>query len=316
MVHLFKKSLIALGCFAWMTGVEPIQGRAQIPVTDDEWNSLSTNLIQDIERGYPVAEKLFEILPQMRKILKTDSQRTFMKSLWGTSLNRDEHARAEIVNPKVILKLSEEVGVPLPDGDRVFAGIEHTYGYLFSILNTSFGHKRLRWIQGELENGLGLSKGTLGPFPQEGTLFGNVTYFFGRIAFRTDDAVLSQLMTLREGLSKDLIQYSYEDLTPIRVIEEVTLSESRQVQLRTDLVPFLKQPTTGGATYLLIYSVEDSQNSASQLITGFPIEDRMVKSLTAPKTLGERVLITTRYNAFVRGLSGKSVMGKRTLVKQ
>jgi hypothetical protein len=187
MTYLSKNVLLALGCATALAGFTPIQVFAQVPVTDMEWNSLATDIIHDVEMGRSIAAKFFELLPEMKEILKSDSQRIDMKSLWGTSLNTDEHAHTEIVNPEIILMLSQEVGVPLPDGERVFAGIEHTYGYLFSTLNTNFGHKRLRWIQGELEDGLVLPKGTLGPFPQEGTLFGNATYFFGRIAFRTDE---------------------------------------------------------------------------------------------------------------------------------
>lgn len=287
------------------------QAFAGVPVSDAEWNNLASEFIQEVELGHPVATKLFEILPEMREVLKTDSQKNDMKSLWGTSLNFDEHAHAEIVNSKIISMLSQEVGVPLPEDDRVFAGIEHTYGYLFSTLDTDFGHKRLRWIQGELEEGFDLPKGTLGPFPKEGTLFGNATYFFGRIAFRNDAAVLNRLSTLKEGLSGDLVEYSYDHLAPIRIVEEVKLERSRQVRLRTDLVPFLKKSTSGNSSYLLIYSIDDSRNPAPQLITGFPVDNGMVKFLTAPQSMGENISITTHYNGFVQGLSGKTVKGVR-----
>lgn len=294
--HSFKMAFSVLGSVAVIAGLAPVQAYGRVPVTDTEWNNLAKDMIHEAELHRPVATKLFEILPEMNEILKADSQRNGMKLLWGTSLNIDEHAHAEIVNSEIISMLSQEAGVPLPDGEHVFAGIEHTYGYLFSTLNTAFGHKRLRWIQGELEDGLDLSKGTLGPFPQEGTLFGNATYLFGRIAFRTDKAVLNQLLTLNEGISKNLLNYSYDHLKPIRIIEEVKVDESRQIRLRTDLVPFLKKPATKGSTYLLIYSVEDSQNPAPQLITGFPVDDGMVKFLTAPESFGENISITTHYN--------------------
>jgi hypothetical protein len=94
---------------------------------------------------------------------------------------------------------------------------------------------------------------------------------------------------------------------------QVKLDESRLVRLRTDLVPFLKRPEIGGSTYLLVYSIEDSRNPSPQLITGFPVADGMVKFLTAPKSFGENISITTHYNGFVQGLTGKKVMGLRRL---
>ncbi len=312
MFGLFKNIFLISAC-AVVYGFFPPQAFARVPATDQEWNHLAKGVILEVNQGRPAAKVLFRLLPQMQEILKMDSQRTYMKALWGTSLNRDEFTRSEIVDPKIIAMLSQEVGAPSPDGDRVFAGIEHTYGYLFSTLETKFGHKRLRWIQGALESGFDLPTGILGPFPAEGTLFGNVTYFLGRIAFRGDERIASQLSLLTEGIAKSVVQYSYESLETVRVLEEVHLEDSRQVRLRTDLVPFLRSSKTGGSTHLLVYSIEDSRNPLPQLISGFPVDDEMVESLVKAQ-MGENVSITSRYNGVVPGLSGKKVDGKRTLI--
>src|SRR5205823_4357190 len=108
--------------------------------------------------------------------------------LWGTSINYDELAKAIIVHPAILRALDksfvshapmevQNIDAQAPESvatarllgvapthdpaghPLAHAGMEHTYGYLFSVLKTSFGYKRARWVSGESERGFGLKTG-------------------------------------------------------------------------------------------------------------------------------------------------------------
>src|SRR6185437_3416867 len=122
------------------------------------------------------------------------------------------------------------------------AGMEHTYGYLFSTLKTAFGYKRARWVHGDTERGFGLQVGALGPDTPKvsgGSLFSNATYFFGRIAFRDNPELLAALKRGSKAVAKQILQFDYTSLKTIRLEETIA---SKNVSLRTDLVPFAIKP--------------------------------------------------------------------------
>src|SRR6185312_10106073 len=62
-------------------------------------------------------------------------------SLWGRSRNVDEFVEQAIVHPAILRVIGQLTGVPMR-GRIVHAGLEHTYGYLFSLIETPFGYKR------------------------------------------------------------------------------------------------------------------------------------------------------------------------------
>ena len=185
------------------------------------------------------------------------------------------------------------------------AGLEHTYGYLLSTLKTAYGYKRARWVEGQIERGMSLPDGLLGPQSPEGTLFQNATLFFGRIAFRADAEELGQLIAASRELPRAIRDYRYADLSVTRILETVGTTT-----LRTDLVAFNKPQKD---THLLIYSIADSSNGGARLITAFPVKTDFVESLLKKDRFGKNQSIQTRYNAYVEDLSGKSTTGERTL---
>lgn len=243
----------------------------------------------------PDAPAALEILrssaPALVRELEADARRPAMLSLWGQSLNFDEHARATIVAPHVLEAFASVLGLPAPRGEVGHAGMTHSYGYVFSVLKTPYGFKRQRWVSGELEAGLGLPPGTFAPVPPKGTLLSNLTGFLGGIAFRGDER--------ERWLAAKPRRFDLSRRKPRRLSETVTLPDGRSFVLRTDLVPYLR-----GDGSLLVYSYRDVAAARAFLITAFPVAKAFADSLLDPKTLGEGRLITTRYNGYVDGVTG------------
>jgi len=231
--------------------------------------------------------------PALVRELDADARRPGMLSLWGRSVNFDEHAKATIVAPPILGAIASVLKLPPPDGERGHAGMTHSYGYVFSVLKTPYGFKRARWVSGELEAGLGLPPGTFAPVPAKGTLLSNLTAFLGRLAFRGDARELR--------LVGDLRTFDVSAYKPKRLSETVSLPDGRRFVLRTDLVPYLH-----GEGDMLIYSCRDEKAGRAYLITAFPVARGFANSLLDPKGLGEGKPIATRYNGFVDGVTGVS----------
>lgn len=298
---------------------------------DCPWASVSRALTSDIHSRVSTEEMLASLLPQLDRQLKIDAQLEGYKSLWGQSLNYDEYAKEEIVEPKVLDAIFKEAKAPKRDDRVVHAGLEHTYGYLFSNLKTPFGYKRARWVRGDIESGFGLPRGTLGPATKEGTLFSNLTYFAGKIAFRDEPSRLKAIEDGREHVATTLRDFNFDSLKVARLTERVAIKETgflksinpfrdsdelHVITLRTDLVAFPKNTKSSGSkenSHLLIYSIDDSRKSGPALITAFPVNAAFVEKLVAAENLGQGKTITTRYNAFVADLTGsnKTLTGSR-----
>jgi hypothetical protein len=252
--------------------------------------------------------------PDLYSQINLDSARADYKDLWGQSINYDELAKGIIVDPAILKVIAKTLQVSWVSDRIAHAGMEHTYGYLFSNLKTSFGYKRARWVHGDTDRGFGLPIGTLGPNAPSvggGTLFSNATFFFGRIAFRNDPASLKQLLAHASDASKALQDFKFSSLKPVRLEETIP---SKNIVLRTDLVPFAVKPAVSdpGAQYLLVYSVV--MNGTAKLITGFPVAQSFVDSTLNKDNLGDDKPIVTRYNAFVDGISGNTLTGSRRVI--
>jgi len=286
---------------------------------DCPWAGVARTLIATSEAGNPVTPMLEKLLPRLAAQIKADGQKSDLKDLWGLSINFDENAKGIIVHPAIIQSLAELFGVPAPQGESrvVHAGMEHTYGYLFSILKTPYGFKRARWVQGEIEEGFRLPKGTLGPLSSEGSLFTNVTTFIGTIAFRTEANEMEAVRREAKGAAQQIRKFKFSELKPVRLMEKVDVANDngkvRTVKLLTDFVPFLNQSNPAGNTHLLIYTVKDPFHHEAQLISAFPVQTAFVQRALEPKGLGKSQPIVTRYNAFVEGLSGFTKTGERTI---
>jgi hypothetical protein len=239
--------------------------------------------------------------------------------LWGRSSNYDasqinQPSPKPTIDEPILDAINDRAGLgdarhgdlgPIHDA-ITFAGVEHTYGYLFSLLSTPFGFKRARWVRDDVEAGFGLTRGTLGPLPGQGTLFANVTYFAGRIAFR-DEASSRERAALEDGgtsVSPELVSFPYDRLAPARVVETVVLEGERTIVITTDFVAFdTRTSAPDGNAQLLIYAVRDSAEGRTRLISAFPVSNDSRAQALAASRMGDAQTITTQYNAYVEGLT-------------
>jgi hypothetical protein len=233
------------------------------------------------------------------------------RELWGRSLNYDELAKETIVDPSLVDRLTAHL-VTAPRNERVVhAGIEHTYGYLFSTLQTPYGYKRARWVKPDLEDGLGIPRGSLGPLPTRGTLLSNLSYVIGRIALWNDSAEQKLALRKLEGIvDPALIRFPWKSLKVTRLEErfenhggDPSERTAAIITLRTDLVNLPRVDATknpSGNTHLLIYSIEDPRQTPShRLITAFPVNQAFVdRTLDAGKNKPDESIVV-RYNAFL-----------------
>ncbi|MFL5814646.1 MAG: hypothetical protein ACJ763_13810 [Bdellovibrionia bacterium] len=301
----------------------PDEGQGEKP-EDCPWAGLARDLESVASQNGSVIKALQKEQPVLYSQMKADSRRKDWLELWGYCINFDELARGIIVSPTLIDPLVEffapPAGKPFMVNNReiLHAGVQHTYGYLFSNLKTSFGYKRARWVRDTLDRGFGLPIGTLSPLPKAGSLFSNATYFAGRIAFKNEPSILKTLTrSASRAVSPTLVTYDFDSLKSMR-LEETVHTETGDVIIRTDFVPFPHKVEGDTNTHWLIYSIADNRAERkkqhlvpAQLITAFPVETSFVEAALAADGLGENKTIVTRYNAYVEGLTFKSSTGTR-----
>lgn len=325
---------------------DPLVGETQ---SDCPWAGVARLLIAKADAGQDkrVGKYLKQLLPDLDRALRSDSRRESWKNLWGRSINFDELANGVIVHPAILQALDDRFKSHAPsildniraDSVKDFdsakllgthaatdtlghplahAGLEHTYGYLFSVLKTSFGYKRARWVEGEIERGFGLPSGVFGPRPSRGTLFSNITYFIGQIAFRGEERTVALLRKDSGQLPLELRNFDFSKIRPVRLEETVEVKDatgaSRKVILHTDLLA-LPLPQKKN-THLLVYSVDDPSELGHLLITTFPVTSTFVETVMNPDNLGEGKPVQTRYNAYVEGVTGKKLIGNRKKATQ
>jgi hypothetical protein len=263
-----------------------------------------------------LSSDLESICPWLHRQILDDKEHPPLLSLWGLSVNHDENAGVTIVNPAILRAIGETAGIPMTE-TVVHAGLQHTYGYLLSTIATPFGYKRDRWVSPEIELGFGMKPDTLGPNPPEGTLLANATWIAGRIAFRGDESSTRKLRRISPAVADDVRRVRFERLPQMRIVESVavrgTRGRFRGVRLRTDLVGFPSRVAGCQEDILLVYSVEDSSCPTAQLVTMFAVTEEFVEGMTRPQGLGSGVSVKARFNAFVPGISGEVVRGRRTL---
>jgi len=292
---------------------------------DCPWALVARNLIAESESGRPLLPLFQKSLPDLVTQVQKDAKNPFFKQLWGQSINFDEFAKGIIVHPEIIQTLNKLFGIQTTQTpDRVVhAGLEHVYGYLFSVLKTPYGYKRARWVKPTLEQAFELTSKTLAPTPHQGTLFSNLTYFIGKIAFRNDPKelrILNRGIKTSDNVSSALATFPYKNLKITRLVETVLVptssNQSRKVFLRTDFVPFKQVPQGQLNSHLLIYSVIDPDQGGARLITAFPVESGFVKKGISPELLGNNQPIKARYNAYIEGLSGHELTGERQVIQK
>lgn len=263
---------------------------------DCPWSEIARKMVPS---AMPGEKALALYAPSIKKMLDKDAKDESLKKAWGLSINFDELVKETIV-PNEILDALLKAAKVAPREDRIaHAGVEHTYGYVLSNLPTAFGYKRSRWVSGQIEAGFGLPAETFSPLTKEGTLLGNVTGFLTSLAGRGDVKSKPYRSKL---VASSVAKFPYEKLSVLRLAESVQVNPQRKVEIRTDLVEFLKRPTDSDAnTHLLIYSYWDSESHSSKLITTFPVGQKFVTSLVEASK--EKRAAKTKFNAFIPGVT-------------
>jgi hypothetical protein len=294
--------------------------RAAEAPEDLPWAEVSRTVEKINAPGF-IRRTLNRELPGFLKQIEADARRPELLSLWGLSRNIDESHlidRQKTVPPSLLEFFNSILKVPFDASYEIgHAGLTHTYGYLFSTLETPYGFKRARYVRGEIEAGFGLPAGLLGGRHPEGSLLLNLTLLAGPVAFRSDPDALRVLAALLRKTARrappSLLNFDFSRLRPKTLVESVRLDSSgageKLLEFRTDLVPFLATATAaasgggpkGGNVALLIHSIRITRGGKSdhRLITVFPVGAAFGDSLFDPKTLGDAVSIKLRYNAML-----------------
>ena len=244
------------------------------------------------------------------QILKDSSDKTLIE-FWGQSLNFDSGAKAEILNKNIISDLQSSFNIK-NDNVVVHAGIMHTYGYLFSVLNTPYGYKRKRWIEPTFDKGFNFTDASISPHPTSGTLLSNLTYFAGKIAF--DEKQSQEKLEQLKNVSPSIKNYNYSALIVDVLVEDVTSHKEFPIIFKTHLVKLQNKDGNEENSYVLIYSIKDKLTKIEKLITAFPIKkDAYVKTLD-PILLGEQRPILVRYNASIGTTQDTRLSGNRMIL--
>jgi hypothetical protein len=279
---------------------------------------IAAKLSRKARRSRLTAADLQIACPWLCRQAARDAATPGLLDIWGLSSNFDELARTAIVEPGVLAAICDVAGLPA-DGLIVHAGLQHTYGYLLSTITTPFGYKRDRWLSPYLEHGFGLPADTLGPSPSHGTLLSNATLLAGSLAFRGDENGTRRLRRIAKSAADSIQGLSFARVEQTRIIESLLVRDSvgrfRSIRLRTDLIPFPRQVENCVENCLLVYSVDDSSQPGLRLITLFPVAPPFVAELLQPQHFGRDVPIRTRFNAFVPGIAGQTLSGRRDLEK-
>lgn len=263
------------------------------------------------ERGLAVPPLLEKHCPDIYRQLGVDRGHPRVFSFWGRSLNADAHAGQTIVDPAVLRAIGVLAGVPMR-GRVVHAGLQHTYGYLFSLIQTPYGLKRDRWVSEDWERGFGFDHSLLGPQPRAGTLLANLTWFVGHIAYRGLAGPLGGLRKIAATVAPELAGYDFDRLKVCR-LEERTMPApaGRGVRIVSDLVSYPYPPNSRAENTVLIYSVQNGPHAALKIVTAFPVTQSTVDELKA--SISPRTPIHLRYNAYLPGFLSRGALGTRRI---
>lgn len=111
---------------------------AHRPTEDQYWNEMA---LESTESHTSILNMIEENNPALYNQILKDAKDPYVAMFWGKSLNFDSGAKKKIVDDKIIEDLQRLFSIQ-NDNRIVHAGIMHTYGYLFSTINTPYGYKR------------------------------------------------------------------------------------------------------------------------------------------------------------------------------
>ncbi|MFO0975830.1 MAG: hypothetical protein U0996_05490 [Planctomycetaceae bacterium] len=276
-------------------------------------------------RDTPVASRvrlLKQLVPTVTDQVIKDRGPFGPAIFWGNSSNTDELANAEIVDPAILVPLLHLAG-RRTETTRPHAGIQHTYGYLFSTIQTPFGKKRDRWTSTGLERVLGLQHDTLSPVPSSGTLLANATWVAGQIAFSGSSRLQWMERCLRRRVAPELIEFSLSSNESLRLIESIRFPRSgRHLRIFTDLVRTEEESLCTSSTqqrtmpWLLVYSLQSENAGWPQLITMFTVKEDFAAAIELRARKRKRSDIRLRYNATVPGMPLHEMDGTVQLVRR
>jgi hypothetical protein len=242
-----------------------------------------------LEQGRTIQE-IDARFPGLAKRLK-EAQDPLLLSLWGRVSIIDASSNLPILPDLVLDRLGITSRRNAAGERRVHAGLMHSYGYLFSIIDTPHGRMGRHWIEGRIDERLGLGAGRFAPVPQKGEFLANLTWTLLTVTNRWDEQPLETRRRILSLAANDLTL-----TTPARaaeIIVEKTTVDGEEVRVYTAFVPLrdLVNHATIDA-FLLIYWTE--KGSTLELITTFPVSsDFRDRVIAAPRPPGSFV---PRYN--------------------
>lgn len=231
------------------------------------------------------AKQLEDELPRLKANLKIAGDAS--AKYWTDCTVFDELAKAEILPEKAMagLGIRREITGGVAHAP---AGVMHTYGYLFSQLQTAYGLKGKRWIESRLDERLGLPAGTFSPLTTDGEFASNLT------------AALLQLIGVTEKVPHAAkLKPAAKALGRVeqRVTWKTPGGRTETASVFTTLAPLA--PLPGFETtdkFLLIYSV--LRNKRHRLTTAFPVGQGFADGIMGTKP-GTEAVFTPRFNLYV-----------------
>ena len=235
--------------------------------------------------GGQTAASLEDVLPGLAANLRTAGR--VSAKYWAESTIYDPRAKASLLPDAVLDALGirrESAGGVV----RVPAGLMHTYGYLFSQVNTPHGLKGKRWTASRLDERLGLPAGTFGPLAPQGEFASNVTSALLRLVGERPTlprAAKLRLSTRAAGRVEQRVTWRTADGRTEKAVVFTHLAGLAPLPgLETD------------EAYLLVYSVV--RDGRRRLVTGFPVDAGFAESIVRTPS-GRSAAFAPRFNLYV-----------------
>lgn len=231
------------------------------------------------------AKSLEDELPRLSANLKIAGDAS--AKYWTDCTVFDELAKAEILPEKAMagLGIRREVAGGVAHSP---AGVMHTYGYLFSQLQTAYGLKGKRWIESRLDERLGLPARTFSPLTADGEFASNLTStLFQLIGAPAKVAHAAKLKPSAKPLGR----------VEQRVTWKTPGGKTVKASVFTYLVPLAPLPgfeTTDN--FLLVYEV--LRDGRHRFTTAFPVGQGFADGIMGTKPDKEPVF-KPRFNLYV-----------------
>lgn len=215
---------------------------------------------------------------------------------WAHSSPIDANAHGEILPEATRARLGMTTAYLSETRPFVHAGLMHSYGYLFSTLQTPYGLKGKRWVESRIDERLGLAAGTLAPVPVEGGEFlHNLTWLLYHLTGDWE-AIPPALQGRIAGEISPSLGRKEDFPRPEGVVEEkVAYENGEHLVVRTHFFPLapLADYETRDAS-LLVYSVVYPGSEIPRLVTAFPVDAGFVARVLDPNA--PAVEFVSRYN--------------------